>query len=110
MKRFKASLVIALLAGSVAVFIMPNALYGADTDKSVGNVKSCRDKIAIEREAILADNRRLEEAKKTGDKAKIEQVKQETNQDIKDRKAAIRVLYRSMDRTSWGLRNREKRK
>ena len=110
MKTFKTGAIIALLTVAASIVMMPKISYAADTNKNVGNIKACRDKIAVEREAILADGRRLEEAKKTGDKAKIEQVKQETNQDIKDRKAAIRVLYRSMDRTSWGLRNREKRK
>jgi len=106
MKTSKTGLAIALLAGLLPYTMLSGSSCAAgikadDTKKEIGNIQACREKIAIEREAILADEKRLKEAKKTGDKARIEQVRQETSEDIKKRKAAIRVLYRQMDNVPW---------
>ena len=98
------SLIIALLISSISVMVLSQRLYAAATDKdNTANIdqdagikaaiKLDMDKIAQEREAIIADRRKLKEAKRTGDKIKIEQVKQEIDQDIKKRKAAIKDLY-----------------
>ena len=56
-------------------------------------VLETKAKIAQEREAIIAAGKRLQDAKKTGDKTTIERVEKEVNQDIKNRKAVIRSLY-----------------
>ena len=110
MKAFKTGLVIALSIVTISVSVMPKKLYSADMDKSAANIqkntitegivktaaREDQDKIDLEREAILADGRKLQEAKKTGDKARIEQVRQEVTRDIAKRKAAIRSLKDDM--------------
>ncbi|MBP7055389.1 MAG: hypothetical protein KBB52_00855 [Candidatus Omnitrophica bacterium] len=56
-------------------------------------VLNAKAKIAQERNAIIAARKRLDEAKKTKDKALIEKVKEEVDKEIKDRKIAINALY-----------------
>jgi len=63
-----------------------------------GQIKAVKQKIAEEREGILAAGRRLSQAKKTGDKAAIEQVKKEVDAEIKERKSAISVLKTEIER------------
>lgn len=61
-------------------------------------IKEAKQKIAVEREAILAAGRRLSQVKKTGDKAAIEQAKKEVDAEIKERKSAISVLKTEIER------------
>ena len=111
MKILRIGLIIVLLIITMSVIVMPRKTCAANMDKnSTANiqkntivedtvkvaVKEDQNKIDQEREAILADGRKLREAKKTGDKALIEQVKQEITQDIAKRKAAIRSLKDDM--------------
>lgn len=119
MKRLKICLAIVLLISPLPVIAISKALYAADNvnrsgpasvidtskisyasynvNKAGGTIiKEYKDKITVEREAIIEDGRRLQEAKKTGDKTKIEQVKQEVDQDIRNRKARISALYNDM--------------
>ncbi len=56
-------------------------------------VLNAKAKIAQERNAIIAARKRLDEAKKTKDKALIAKVKEEVDKEIKDRKIAIDALY-----------------
>jgi len=63
------------------------------SDEAKTYVLEIKAKIAGEREGIIAADKRLREAKKTGDKAAIEQVKKEVDQDIKSRKAAIKSMH-----------------
>lgn len=109
MKKLKICLAIALLVSSISTAIILQKLYAADTDKGGATIKACQDKIAVEREAIILDHRKLQEAIKTGDKAKIEQVRQETSQDIKNRKAKIRDLYKEMPSAKSDFKNNQRR-
>ena len=106
--RFKIGLAIALFVSSISTCVIAQRLYAVETNPAVTAVfdtdmgakaiiKADKDKIAREREAILEDGRRLQEAKKTGDKAKIEEVKKEVNEDIAKRKAAIKAIYDDME-------------
>jgi hypothetical protein len=61
-------------------------------------IKDVKQKIAVERDAILAAGRRLSQVKKTGNKAAIEQVKKEVDAEIKERKSAISVLKTDIER------------
>jgi hypothetical protein len=61
-------------------------------------IKETKQKIAVEREAILAAGRRLNQVKKTGDKTAIEQAKKEVDAEIKERKSAISVLKTDIER------------
>jgi hypothetical protein len=63
-----------------------------------GQIKAAKQKIAVEREGILAAGRRLGQVKKTGDKAAIEQAKKEADAEIKERKSAISVLKTEIER------------
>lgn len=63
-----------------------------------GQIKEVKQKIAVEREAILAAGRRLSQVKKTKDKAAIEQAKKEVDAEIKERKSAISVLKTDIER------------
>ena len=101
MKELKIDLAIVLLIGSLSAIVLSKTSYAVDTYQSRTDVKAHQDKIAVEREAIIADNRKLQEVKKTGDKTKIEQVKQEIDKDIKARKATIRAIYKDMENTTW---------
>lgn len=87
MPAFKIYLLIAISA-----FLIPPNLYAANTVKTTGAIKEYRDQITDERDAIIADGSKLREAKKAGDKVKIE----ETTRDIEKRKTAIRELYNKM--------------
>ena len=106
-KTEKIGLVIVLAIIAISLIGTSKKLYAADTDSSTATnirqntmakdpakaaVKEDQDKIDQEREAILADDRKLQEARKTGDKVLAEQVKQEITQDITKRKATIRSL------------------
>ncbi len=57
-----------------------------------GKIIADKAKIDEERNAILAADKRLQEAKKTHDKAKIEQVSKEVEQEIKTRKDTIKNI------------------
>ena len=81
--------------------IMPQKLYGANANKAGSSIQALKEKIAIEREAILEDGRKLQEVKKTGDKAKIEGATKEIGQDIEKRKATIMALYKDMDKNPY---------
>jgi hypothetical protein len=61
-------------------------------------IKEVKQKIAVEREAILAAGRRLSQVKKTGDKPAIEQAKKEVDAEIRERKSAISVLKTDIER------------
>jgi hypothetical protein len=98
MKTLRVGIAITLLIIPISALAISQKPYADDTNKRDSSIKAHMDKIVIEREAIIADGRKLQEAKKTGDKAKIEQVKNETDQDIKKRKAAIRALYKDIDK------------
>ena len=113
MKTFRAGIITILLMILISTFIISQKLYAANADKAVkvvSAIKDHKDKITIEREAILEDGRKLQEAKKTGDRAKIGQVKKETDLDIEKRKAAIRALYRDMDKANMSNANRKPKK
>jgi hypothetical protein len=69
-------------------------------EKRVGPIKALKDRIADEREAILAAEKRLRDAKKTGDAVEIAKVKQEVDQEIRARKSAILACYRQMGQVS----------
>ena len=110
MKRLRAILATTLLISSIPAIAIPQKIYAADTGKGKITIEALRDKISVEREAIIADSRKLYEAKKTGDKAKIERVKQETDRDIEKRKAAIKALYKEMGRGTANKINDGKKK
>jgi len=105
MKTLKLCLAIALLINLTSAIVILQKLYAADNIDKGGtasidqneevkaSIMADMNKIAHERDMIIADRRRLQEVKKTGDKIKIEQVKQEITEDIKKRKAAIKDLY-----------------
>ena len=103
-------ILITLLISSISAFGAEQKPYIADKNKGSGPIKEHMDKIAIEREAIIEDGRKLQEAKKAGDKTKIEQVKNETEQDIKNRKIVIKALYRDIDKQWSGNRGNNKTK
>lgn len=63
-----------------------------------GQIKSVKQKIAEEREGILAAGRRLSQVKKTGDKAAIEQTKKEVDAEIKERKNVISILKTEIEK------------
>ena len=107
---FKIGLVIALLVSPVSVIVMAQKLYAADTKKGNSTIKVLKDKITQERESIIEDGCKLREAKKTGNKVILEQVKQETSQDIANRKARIKALYKEMDSNPWNKNNDGKKK
>jgi hypothetical protein len=69
-----------------------------------------KKKIAVERDAILEDGRRLQQARKSGDKAVIDQVKRETDLDIAQRKAAIKKLKNELGNIESGGINFDKRR
>ena len=96
MRALRIVLLTVLLISALSVIAISKKIYAADTGKGGSTIKSCQDKIAVERDAILEDEHRLQEAKKAGDKANIEQVRQETILDIAKRKSAIRALYREI--------------
>lgn len=102
MKIMKSGVPVIPLVCAILIFAIPQKLYAADTNAAVNKnslpVKEHKDKIAVEREAIIEDGRKLQEARKTGDKALIERVKKETDQDIEKRKATIKALYKDMDK------------
>ena len=101
MKALKMGLAMALLISSLSAIVLSKTSYAVDIYKPRADIKAHQDKVTVEREAIIADNRKLQQVKKTGDKAKIEQVTQEINQDIKKRKATIKALYKDMEDTTW---------
>ena len=103
-------LAITLLISSISAVMIAQKTYAAEADKVGSPIKVRNEKIALERDAIIADGRRLQEAKKTGDKAKIEKVKQETDQDIKKRRAVIRGLYKGADRNMVNKNDSGKKK
>ena len=103
MKTFKIPAVIAIVSLSVTALSCGPCLANYNTDRGSAStykenrgtksaVKEAKLKIAQERDAILAADKRLHEARKTGDKDKIAQVKKEVDQEIKERKAAISSL------------------
>ena len=100
-KKLRIDLAIVLLIGLLSAIVLSKTSYAVDTYKLRTDINAHQNKITVEREAIIADNRKLQEVKKTGDKAKIEQVTQEINQDIKKRKATIKALYKDMEDTTW---------
>ena len=110
MKELKIDLAIVLLIGSLSAIVLSKTSYAVDTYQSRTDVKAHQDKIAVEREAIIADGRKLQEVQKTGDKVKIDQVRQEITQDIEKRKAAIRALYKDMDPNAWNKNDGGKKK
>lgn len=63
-----------------------------------GRIKAVKQKIAEEREGILAAGRRLSQVKKTGDKVAVEQVKKEVDADIKERKSAISTMKTEIEK------------
>ena len=63
-----------------------------------GQIKAVKQKIAEEREGILAAGRRLSQVKKTGDKVVIEQVKKEVDAEIKERKNVISILKTEIEK------------
>jgi hypothetical protein len=65
-------------------------------------IKQAKQKIAEEREKILAAGRRLDQVRKTGDKAAIEQAKKEVAAEIKERKSAISVLKSEIEKLQDG--------
>ena len=67
-----------------------------------GKIKADKQKIAEERNGILAASRRLGEAKKTRDKVTIEQVKKEVDAEIKERKSRINTLKNDIERLNGG--------
>lgn len=111
-----AGLVSAILAGALsrelcAADFGGNAAPVARDSETKAAIKSYEGRIAEEREAIIADMRRLQEAKRTRDKATIAQVKQEVDQDIAKRKAMIKGLYNDMaKRAGHGTEFEERRR
>ena len=92
-------------------FIFSQSLYAADLNSQdvaqkiarqdtgvKAQIKAAKHKIAEERNGIIAAGRRLSQAKKTRDKALIEQIRKEVDAEIKDRKAAISVLKSDIER------------
>ncbi len=92
-------------------FVFLQSLYAADLnsqdvaqkivrqdDGIKAQIKDVKHKIAEERNGIIAAGRRLSQAKKTRDKALVEQVKKEVDAEIKDRKEAISVLKTDIER------------
>ena len=107
MKGSKIGLVVVLFVIIAFAVGISRELYASDNSKgTIAGVDQNKfsddgDKVAIianqakidqEREAILADGRKLREIKKSGDKALIEQASKEIAEDIKKRKATIRSL------------------
>ena len=79
-------------------------------DSAMSAVVNIKKKIAVERDAILEDGRRLQQARKSGDKAVIDQVKRETDLDIAQRKAAIKKLKNELGNIESGGINFDKRR
>jgi len=97
MKALRIYLAVTLIAGTISVVSLSQKAYAADHENSAVRkieigIDTDRDKIIEESKAIKADRRKLKEAEKIADKAKVEQIKQEINQDIEKRKAAIKDL------------------
>ncbi len=61
-------------------------------------INAAKQKIAQEREAILAAGRKMSQVKKAGDKAAIEQTKKIIDAEVKERKNAISVLKTEIER------------
>lgn len=110
MRRKIISLGIVSFIGLLFAFMPAQKIYAADADKVNYTIDELKDKISLEREAIIADSKKLQEAKKTGDKENIERVKQETNQDIEKRKSTIRAIYRSMEHSTNKQASKKKKK
>lgn len=110
MKIIKTNMILILLAGLLSVAAAPRQLRAEDA-ASVRNagfkkeddavkiaIRANKAKIDQERNAILEDGRQIREAKKAGDKERAELL----NQDIKERKAAIRALKDDINRKESG--------
>jgi Arc/MetJ-type ribon-helix-helix transcriptional regulator len=110
MKMIKVSAISILLAGMLSVIVMPQGFCADEAEKvrSAGfkreddavkiAIRADKAKIDDERNAILEDGRQISEAKKAGDKAKVELL----NQDIKKRKAVIRTLKDDINQKEGG--------
>ncbi|MCX5678443.1 MAG: hypothetical protein NTY76_04970 [Candidatus Omnitrophica bacterium] len=110
MKITKIGVILILLAGALPVIIMPQRLRADDAAKvrTAGfkreddavkiAIRADKAKIDDERNAILEDGRQIHEAKKAGDKEKVELL----NQDIKKRKAVIRTLKDDINQKEGG--------
>lgn len=78
------------------------AVYKKESSGDKAAVVAVKEKITVERDGILAADRRLQEAKKAGDKAQIEQVKKEVDAEIASRKAEIKRLKNELGKIEGG--------
>ena len=112
MNRFKAIALIALVS-AVSLCAVPQSQCATMSDKlDYSMVKSDEGikteiiadqaKIDQEREAIMAAGRRLQAARKTGDKLAAEQVRKEVEQEIKTRKDAIKNIKADIRKKEGG--------
>ena len=107
MKTLRMYLVITLLVWTTSLVVLLRQAYTADVNKdNLADIKqdgnaihkiqagidADRDKIIEENKAIVVDRRKLKEAEKIADKAKIEQI----NQNIEKRKAVIKDLKKDI--------------
>ena len=97
MRAIKIYLMVILAVSIISIVAIAQTTHTADDDKGSSTINGLKDKITVEREAIIADSRELQEAEKTHDKARIEEVKKHVSQDIEQRKTRIRALYREMN-------------
>jgi hypothetical protein len=104
-----------ILYAALAVCIDPAIVRAANYNSSTlvsdimkrdsgtkSGVAGIKRKIAEEREAILSAGRRLTDARKSKDKALIDQVKKEVDAEIAGRKAAINALKDEMAKLQGG--------
>lgn len=111
MKSLIMYLAVILIAGTILAAVLSQQASAFDINKSISSntererngvckleadIAADRDRIIEENKAIKADRQKLKEAGKIADKAKAEQVRQELNQDIERRNAAIKDLKRGI--------------
>lgn len=110
MKKIKMSTIVILSAVLLSTTMIPKQVCAADVDKVRSAsfkkeddavkvaIRANKAKIDEERNAILEDGRQIWQARKAGDKEKVELL----NQDIKKRKAVIRALKDDINQKEGG--------
>ena len=112
MKIPKRSFVVILMMWAALIVALPQMVCAVEQDKPKPaekkytneevhrietEIAEYRDRIIEEGKAIAADRKRSREASRLADKTKAEQMKQEMQQDIKNREAAINGLKREIN-------------
>jgi microcompartment protein CcmL/EutN len=108
-------LVVAAVLLSCPACLMPQNLYAATLDSNAiaqkivsrdsgekEQIIKDKQKIAEERDGILAAERKLSQFKKTGDKSQIEQMKKEADEEIRQRRARISALKDEIENLQQG--------